>query len=126
MTFLSKHVRDCIDACYKVVTACERCADVSPDDDSRERVRSCADLAALTLRFLDRQSSLASDLAVTCAKACRACAHTCIAIETPEHAQAALACQRCVDVLTDNALILATLHTPHLVPGRPQRVSVES
>lgn len=108
MNFLSKHYRDSIDACYKVVAACERCADTAETLTMHEAARECADIAALCLRLLDRQSLLAADIVASCIKACRACATECARFDT-QGCQACLdACNQCIRVLADNARAIAT------------------
>lgn len=106
MHFLSKNVRDCIDACYKVVAACERCADAAETLTMHEMSRECADIAALCLRLLDRQSLLAADIATSCIKACRACAAECARFSARECKECEEACNRCVTVLSDNARVI--------------------
>ncbi len=107
MTFLSKHIRDCIDACYKAVAACERCADVTETIASQELCRETADLAALAMRFFDRQSHLASDVAALTIKSCRATAAECERHDSPEHVDCAAACRACAEVLSENSIVLA-------------------
>jgi hypothetical protein len=107
MTFLSKHIRDCIDACYKVVSACERCADVTETITCQELCRETADLAALAMRFFDRQSHLAAEIAALTVKACRAAAAECSRYESEEHVACAQACRAAAGVLTENAIVLS-------------------
>ncbi len=123
MTFLSKHIRDCMDACHKVVAACERCADAAGTITCQEAARECADLAALTLRFMDRQSPLANDLAAACIKACRACANECERHETAETQDAVAATRACASVLAENSLVLSSFRQVRAVEAQPQNVA---
>ncbi len=108
LTFLSKHVRDCIDACFKALGAAERYADVADTLAGQEYAREAADLAALCIRFMERQSQLASDVAAATVKACRAAATECAKSDSPEAVDCLDACRHAAAVLTDNAVVLSS------------------
>lgn len=65
--------------------------------------RSCADLCALVIRELTRDSEFAEGISQLCAEACDACAHECGKHEM-DHCQAcAHACRVCAEACREMA-----------------------
>ncbi len=95
---------DCIDACSACVIACEHCAasclregDVEKMTDCIRLDHSCADICALAVREMARESEFASQVCAVCADICQACGDEC-AMHEPDHCQqCADACHRCAE-----------------------------
>lgn len=74
---------ECIDNCFEAAQACEWCATacVRMGDEEMARCielcRDVADVATPHARTMARDSDYSSDLAVTCAELCEACADSC-------------------------------------------------
>ena len=95
-------VQPCVDTTVKCLEACERCAVEcgTSGDWKREKcaalARDCADLAALSLALMSRESRYADDVCAVHAKACDACAELCAMF--PEHVcciECMKACRAC-------------------------------
>ena len=96
--------QDCIQACQACVLACETCASACLQEDEIKMMarcieldRSCADICALAVREMARQSDFAAKLCALCAEVCEACAEEC-GKHHADHCQlCAEACQQCAN-----------------------------
>ncbi|OGX91635.1 four-helix bundle copper-binding protein [Hymenobacter coccineus] len=96
----NKSLLDALNAC---VAACEHCATAClQEDDVKMMVgcirldRDCADICALTARFVARDSAHAQHLLQECAEICKACGDECAQHTHMQHCQeCAAACRRC-------------------------------
>ncbi|KAA9325119.1 four-helix bundle copper-binding protein [Hymenobacter busanensis] len=93
---LLQALNDCIAACEHCATACLQEQDVKMMARCISLDRDCADICALTARFVARGSEHAEHLLRECAEICRACAAECMRHQHMEHCrQCAEACRRC-------------------------------
>ena len=92
----------------KCITACETCATMClQEDDVKMMVpciqldRDCADICALTSRFVARNSAHAKQVMKECIEICRKCAEEC-GKHDAEHCQhCAEICRECADACTE-------------------------
>lgn len=85
----------CVEACEHCATACLQEDDVKMMAPCIRLDRDCADICALTARFVARGSEHAAHLMRECAEICRLCGEECGKHEK-DHCQAcAEACRRC-------------------------------
>ena len=95
--------RACIEACYACATACDNCSAACLQEDDVKMMarcisldRDCADICALTARFVARGSEHAQHLLGECAEICKACGDECAKHTHMQHCQeCAEACRRC-------------------------------
>ena len=88
-----------LDALNACIAACEHCATACFGEPSVQMMapciqldHDCADICALTVRFLARGSNYARHLLATCADACRACGDEC-----DKHASHMAHCRECTE-----------------------------
>lgn len=99
---LDDETRNCIDACFEAIQACEWCADecIEMGDEEMTRcIRLCRDVtgaATLLIQYIARTSNYTPELAEVCAGTAEECAEEC-ARHDVEH------CQVCAAVLRDCA-----------------------
>ena len=88
---------ECVDACEHCATACLQEDNVQMMARCILLDRDCADVCALTYRFVARGSEHAQHLMRECAEICHACVEECAKHEA-DHCQAcAEVCRRCAD-----------------------------
>ena len=99
---MNAHTQSQLDALNACVAACEHCSTAclqEPDVQMMVRcislTRDCADVCALTARFVARGSEYAAHLLTACAEICRACADECAKHEHCHCQECAEACRRC-------------------------------
>ncbi|TLM88780.1 four-helix bundle copper-binding protein [Hymenobacter jeollabukensis] len=93
---LLQALADCVAACEHCATACLQEQDVKMMVRCIQLDRDCADICALTARFVARGSEHAQHLLRECAEICRACGNECAQHQHMEHCrQCAEACKRC-------------------------------
>jgi hypothetical protein len=99
---MQDHNQSQLDALHAAVAACEHCAtaclqeaDVAPLTRCIALTRDCADVCALTLRLVARDSEHAAHLLKECTEICAACADECSRHEHLHCQQCAEACRRC-------------------------------
>ena len=99
---MNAHTQSQLDALNACVAACEHCSTAclqEPDVQMMVRcislTRDCADVCALTARFVARGSEHAAHLLTACAEICRACADECAKHEHRHCQECAEACRRC-------------------------------
>ena len=86
----------CIAACEHCATACLGEQDVKMMARCIQLDRDCADICALTARFVARGSEHAAHLLKECAEICKACGDECAKHSHMQHCQeCADACKRC-------------------------------
>ena len=98
---LTDEMAECIDNCFEAAQACENCADACAEEgeEMARCLRLCRDVADLTTlhaRLMARNSGYHSNLAETCAVACKECADEC-----EQHDQDH--CQLCAEILRECA-----------------------
>ncbi len=88
----------------KCITACEYCATLCLQEDNVKEMarcimldRDCADICALTSRFLARGSEHTVHVMRECIEICRLCAAECSKHEHDHCQQCAEACRECAD-----------------------------
>ncbi|UYZ64885.1 four-helix bundle copper-binding protein [Hymenobacter weizhouensis] len=89
---LLQALNECIAACEHCATACLQEDDVKMMVRCISLDRDCADICALTARFLARGSEHAQHLLRECAEICRACGQEC-----EQHAAHAEHCRMCAE-----------------------------
>jgi len=84
------------------LAACEHCADACLSEDNPGKMakcirtdRDCADLCALAIKFVARDSSHASSVVDLCAEICSACAEECGKHDHDHCQECAEACREC-------------------------------
>lgn len=82
-------------ACDNCSTACLQEADVQAMSRCITLSRDCADVCALTLRLVARNSEYAASLLKECVQICIACADECGRHDNVHCQQCAEACRRC-------------------------------
>ncbi|WP_460676228.1 four-helix bundle copper-binding protein [Hymenobacter coalescens] len=93
---LLQALADCLAACEHCATACLQEQDVKMMVRCIQLDRDCADICALTARFVARGSEHAQHLLRECAEICRACGIECAKHHHMEHCRmCAEACKRC-------------------------------
>jgi len=92
----------------KCITACETCATLClQEDDVKMMVgciqldRDCADICALTSRFVARNSAHAKHVMKECIEICRKCAEECGKHEQEHCQHCAQICRECADACTE-------------------------
>ncbi len=89
-------LHDCLAVCEQCATACLSEQDVQMMVSCIRLDRDCADLCALTARFVARDSAHAAHLLTLCADICQACAAECGKHAHMAHCKdCAAACLRC-------------------------------
>ena len=88
----------------KCITACETCSVLCFQEENikiMERCirldRDCADICALTAKFVARDSEFANDLLQYCINACRACEEECRKHEHDHCQKCAEKCKECYE-----------------------------
>ncbi len=101
-TAMNEHIQSQQDALNACVAACEHCAaaclqeqDVNMMARCISLTRDCADVCALTARFIARGSEYATQLAQVCTAICQACANECGRHAHRHCQECAEACRRC-------------------------------
>ncbi|MDJ0366510.1 four-helix bundle copper-binding protein [Hymenobacter sp. H14-R3] len=99
---MQAHTQSQLDALHAAVTACEHCAtaclqeaDVRTLTRCIALTRDCADVCALALRLVARDSAHAAPLLAAGAAICAACADACSQHAHLHCQQCAEACRRC-------------------------------
>lgn len=92
----------------KCITACETCATLClQEDDVKMMVgciqldRDCADICALTSRFVARNSAHAKHVMKECIEICRKCAEECGKHDNDHCQHCAEICRECADACTE-------------------------
>ena len=92
-------LRNCVSACEEAVRACEYVATIACRSTGADQLlracHDCADLCALTMRFIMRHAPLTPELSEVCAKACDACATECSRFEGDAFQVCADTCRYC-------------------------------
>jgi len=96
--------QSCIDACKKVITACEACAVACRSEGNAAMMKrcigldtDCADFCKLAVRFMERDSVFTSLICEDCAEICRDCADECAKHKSQQCKDCAQACYLCMD-----------------------------
>ena len=94
----------CIDACKKVIAACEACAEACRSEGNAAMMKrcigldtDCADFCKLAVRFMERDSVFTSLICEDCAEICRDCADECAKHKSQHCKDCAQACYLCLD-----------------------------
>jgi len=84
------------------LAACEHCADACLSEDNIDAMtdcirtdRDCADVCALAIKFVSRDSDHASSILELCADLCSACAGECADHDHDHCQECAKACREC-------------------------------
>ena len=113
------HLQHCIDTCAACAQICDRCADdmigMDGGDDRELRelcirlCRDCADLCALSVRWMSRLSPATELLCRTCSDICDRCASVCEQHSShhPLCGDCAVECRRCAAACRDMATAAA-------------------
>jgi hypothetical protein len=97
---------DCMRDCAECATICERCAHhclTMGGDHASPRhqgiMRDCAEICALAVSFMARQSAHAGHLCRECAEICTACAESCEQLASGDRMMkdCAATCRRCAE-----------------------------
>jgi len=116
----TEHMQHCIDACTACTQICDRCADdmIGMDTGGAQKelrqlcirlCRDCADLCALSIRWMSRLSPSAELICRACAEICDRCAEVCEQ-HAPHHAlcgDCGAECRRCAGTCRDMAGAMA-------------------
>jgi hypothetical protein len=113
------HMQHCRDACSACAQICDRCADdmIGLEGGSHKELQDlcirlcqdCADLCALSARWVGRLSPSVDLLCRACAEMCDRCASVCEQ-HSPHHllcGDCAVECRRCAAVCRDMAAAVA-------------------
>jgi Domain of Unknown Function (DUF326) len=116
---LNAHMQHCLDACAACAQLCDRCADdmIGMEGGSHKELQDlcirlcfdCADLCALSARWMSRLSPSSELLCRTCAEICDRCASVCEQ-HSPHHplcGDCAIECRRCAAACRDMAAAMA-------------------
>lgn len=94
--------QDLLNKLSNCLAACEHCADacLTEEDpgamaDCIKSDRDCAELCALAIKFVARDSALASKVVELCAEACSTCAEECAKHDHDHCQKCAEACRKC-------------------------------
>ena len=105
---------DCLKACESCIEACENCARECLNEASTEMAecirlnRDCADICALLVRFILRNSPIVGHLANVCLEVCQECGDECGSHEHMEHCRiCSEACYLCAETC---AQIISVTH----------------
>ena len=86
------------------LAACEHCANACLSEENSGNMaecirtdRDCADLCALAIKFVSRDSAHASALVELCAEVCNACAEECGKHDHDHCQKCAKACRECAE-----------------------------
>ncbi|MCW9706226.1 four-helix bundle copper-binding protein [Aliifodinibius sp. 1BSP15-2V2] len=86
------------------LAACEHCADACLSEDNIDAMveciridRDCAEVCALAIKFVSRDSDYASAILDRCADLCSACAEECGKHDHDHCQECAKACRECAD-----------------------------
>jgi hypothetical protein len=113
------HMQHCLDACAACAQICDRCADdmIGMEGGGHKELQDlcirlcldCADLCALSTRWMARFSPSTEVLCRTCAEICDRCASTCEqhASHHPLCGDCAVECRRCAAACRDMAAAMA-------------------
>jgi hypothetical protein len=101
---INEKYRSCIDACSECVEACEMCMNLDLKEEKMKPLetcirtnRDCADICALAVKFMSRDSSEAPRICGVCAEICDACARECERHELEHCKICAEVCRRCAE-----------------------------
>ncbi|NLG83599.1 MAG: four-helix bundle copper-binding protein [Firmicutes bacterium] len=96
--------QSCINECNRCMQVCEECLQSclkEPDAAARAHcialLQDCADLCALSARFMSRGSMHAKQVCGLCATICEACAAECDRFQDQHCRTCADECRRCAD-----------------------------
>lgn len=99
---MNAHTQSQLDALNSCAAACEHCTEAclqEPEVQMMARcislTRDCADVCAITARFVARGSEHVAPLLKECAEICRACADECAKHGHRHCQECAEACRRC-------------------------------
>lgn len=101
---MNQNVHDCIQACLECLEACNHCFNQCLQEDDVKMMagcirldRECADLCALAVQSMQRNSPFMAQICALCADVCEACGNECQKHDH-DHCQAcAQACFKCAE-----------------------------
>lgn len=99
-----EHFQKCIEVCNECIAACEHCATSCLGEDDVKMMancirldRDCADLCAMAVRFMERDSQFATDVCEVCADVCQECGDECAKHQNEHCRHCAEVCHRCAN-----------------------------
>lgn len=104
---LRQALNDCVAACEMCASACLQEEDVQMMARCIQLDRDCADLCALTARYVARGSEHTQQILQVCADLCRACGDECARHDMDHCQECAEACRRCEEACRQGLAVAA-------------------